>query len=98
MSLASTMRKAIAGEITVNTWWGCNGLTGDGFRQWFRERLDAKINRQDHRQSRRLSREYQASLMRDANRVREIIGQRIIHRQFETDIFKARFSHLLTED
>ena len=36
--------------------------------------------------------------MRDANRVREIIGQRIIHRQFETDIFKARFSHLLTED
>ncbi len=98
MSFVNTMRKALAGEITVKTWWGCNGLTGDGFRRWFRERLDARINREDRRQWRRLSSDYQASLMRDAIRVRQITGQRVIHRQFETDIFNARFSHLLTKD
>jgi hypothetical protein len=98
MNFVDTMRNALAGETTVKTWWGCNGLTGDGFRQWFRERLAAKINRQDQRQWRRLSGDYQASLMRDADRVRQITQQRIIHRQFETDIFRARFGHLLTED
>jgi len=98
MSFVNTMRKALAGEITVKTWWGCNGLTGDEFRRWFRERLDAKINREDRRKWRRLSSDYQASLMRDAMRVRQITGQRVIHRQFETDIFNARFSHLLTKD
>ncbi len=97
MSFVRTMRKAMAGEITVKTWWGCNGLTGEGFRQWFRERLDARINREDRRQWRRLSGDYQASLMRDAIRVRQITQQRVIHRQFETDIFKARLGHLLTE-
>jgi hypothetical protein len=98
MSVVGTMRKALAGEIAVRTWWGCNGLTGEAFRRWFRERLDARINRDDRRRWRRLSGDYQASLTRDANRVREITRQRIIHRQFETDIFQARFGHLLTED
>jgi hypothetical protein len=36
--------------------------------------------------------------MRDANRVREITGQRIIHRQFETDIVNTRLGHLLTRE
>jgi hypothetical protein len=98
MSFVNTMRKALAGEITVRTWWGCNGLTGDGFRQWFRERLDAKINREDRRQWRRLSEDFQASLRRDANRVRQITQQRIVHRQFETDIVNTHFRHLLTKD
>jgi hypothetical protein len=98
MSLVNTMQRALAGEITVKTWWGCNGLTGDGFRQWFRGRLDARINRGDRRQWRRLSGDYQASLMRDAIRVRQITQERVIHRQFETDIFRNRFSHLLTKD
>jgi hypothetical protein len=96
MNFVDTMRKALAGEITVKTWWGCCGLTGDGFRQWFRERLDARINRQDRRQWRRLSDDYQASLARDANRVWQITQQRVIHRQFETDIINARLGHLLT--
>ena len=98
MSLVNTMERALAGEITVRTWWGCNGLTGDGFRQWFRERLDARINRQDRRQWRRLSDDYQASLARDANRVWQITGQRVIHRQFETYIVNARLGHLLTTE
>ena len=99
MNFIDTMRKAMAGEITVKTWWGCNGLTGEEFRQWFGERLDAKINRQDRRQWRRLSVDYQASLIRDANRVRQITQQRVIHRQFETDIVNARLGHLpLTEE
>ena len=98
MNVVDRMRRALAGEITVRTWWGCSGLSGDGFRAWFRERLDAKINRQDVRRWRRLSADYQASLQRDANRVRQITQQRIIHRQFETDIANARFGHLLTED
>jgi len=99
MSLVNTMRKALAGEITVRTWWGCNGgLTGDGFRQWFRERLDARINREDRRPWRRLSDDYQASLMRDAIRVRQITQERVIHRQFETDIVNARLGHLLTTE
>jgi len=98
MNFTDTMRKAMAGEITVKTWWGCNGLSGDEFRQWFRERLDARINRHDRREWRRLSGDYQASLMRDADRVRQITQQRVIHRQFETDIVTARFGHLLTED
>jgi hypothetical protein len=98
MSFVRTMQRALAGEITVKTWWGCNGLTGDGFRQWFRQRLDASINRDDRRQWRRLAADYQVALMRDANRVRQITAQRIIHRQFETDIFNSRFSHLLTRE
>jgi hypothetical protein len=98
MSFASIIRRAIAGEITVRTWWGCTGLTGEAFHHWFRERLDTKINREDRRQWSRLSPDYQIALLRDANRVRDIIECRIIHRQFETDIFKARFSHLLTRE
>ncbi len=98
MNFIDTMRKALAGEITVRTWWGCSGVTGDGFRQWFRERMDARINRQDQRQWRRLAGDYQTSLMRDADRVRQITGQRIIHRQFETDIVNARLGHLLTRE
>jgi hypothetical protein len=96
MSWVTTMQRALAGEITVRTWWGCNGLTGEVFRQWFRQRLDARINREDRRQWRRLSGDYQVALMRDANRVRQITGQRIIHRQFETDIVNGRLGHLLT--
>ena len=98
MTFIDTMRKALAGEITVRTWWGCNGLTGDAFHQWFRQRLDAKINREDRRQWRRLSADYQASLMRDADRVRQITQQRVIHRQFETDVINARLGHLLTKE
>ncbi len=97
MSFVDTMRKAMAGEIAVRTWWGCNGLTGEAFRHWFRERLDAKINRQDRRRWRRLSGDYQASLA-GRDRVRQITGQRIIHRQFETDIVHARLGHLLTKE
>ncbi|MGO9443328.1 MAG: hypothetical protein ACLPXB_00970 [Thiobacillaceae bacterium] len=98
MNFIDTMRKALAGEITVRTWWGCTGLTGEAFHQWFRQRLDAKINREDRRQWRRLSADYQASLMRDADRVRQITQQRIIHRQFETDVINARLGHLLTKE
>lgn len=98
MNLVNTMRKALAGEITVRTWWGCNGLTGEAFHQWFRQRLDAKINREDRRQWRRLSADYQASLTRDADRVRQITQQRVIYRQFETDIVNARLGHLLTKE
>ncbi len=97
MSFVRTMQRALASEITVKTWWGCNGLTGDAFRQWFRERLDAKINREDRRRWRRLSRDYQVSLERDAIRVREITQQRVIHR-LETDIVRKRLGHLLAKD
>jgi hypothetical protein len=97
MKFVITMQRALAGEITVKT-WGCNGLTGDGFRQWFQERLDARINRNDRRRWRRLSSEYQTSLMRDAIRVRQITRQRVIHRQFETDIVNAHLGHLLTRE
>jgi hypothetical protein len=98
MSFVRTMQRALAGEITVRTWWGCNGLTGDAFRHWFRQRLDARINREDRRRWRRLSADYQASLARDALRVRQIAEQRIIHRQFETNIAQARLGHLLTRE
>jgi hypothetical protein len=97
-TFADAMRRALAGEITVRTWWGCPGLTGEAFHEWFRERLNAKINRGDRRRWRRLSADYQAALMRDAIRLREITGQRIIHRQFETDMVNRRFSHFLTRD
>jgi hypothetical protein len=97
-SFVEILRRALAGEITVRTWWGCPGLSGEAFRRWFRERLDAKINREDRRHWRRLSPDYQIALYRDARRVREITQQRIIHRQFETDIVKARLGHLLTRE
>lgn len=98
MTFVEKMRKAMAGEINVKTWWGCNGVTGEAFRQWFRARLDAKINREDRRTWRRLSDDYQLALMRDSNRVRQITQQRVIHRQFETDIVSARLGHLLTRE
>jgi hypothetical protein len=97
-SFVDIVRRAIAGEITVRTWWGCPGLTGEAFHRWFRERLDARINRGDRRPWRRLSSDYQIALYRDARRVCEITRQRIIHRQFETDIVRARLGHLLTRE
>jgi hypothetical protein len=78
MSFVTTMQRALAGESTVKTWWGCSGLTGEAFHQWFRERLDAKINREDRRRWRRLSANYQAALARDAVRLREITRHRIM--------------------
>ena len=56
-----------------------------------------KINRNDMRRWRRLTPEFQASLRRDARRLTDL-QHRIIHRQFETDIFNRRFGHLLTKD
>ena len=66
MTTIEKMRAARAGEITVRTWWGCPGLSGEAFRSWFLDCLMAKINRHDRRQGRRLTPEYQASLYRDA--------------------------------
>jgi hypothetical protein len=97
MTTVQKMRAALAGQITVKTWWGCPGLTGEAFRSWFRHCLMTKINRHDRRQWRRLTPQFQASLHRDARRLQEI-QHRIIHRQFETDIVNRRFGHLLTKD
>jgi hypothetical protein len=97
MNTVEKMRAARAGAITVRTWWGCPGLSGEAFRSWFLDCLMAKINRHDRRQGRRLTPDYQASLYRDARRLRDI-QQRIIHRQFETDVFQRRFGHLLTHN
>ena len=97
MNTVEKMRAALGGAITVRTWWGCPGLSGDAFRCWFLDRLMAKINRHDRRQGRRLTPEFQAGLCRDARRLKDL-QHRIIHRQFETDIFQRRFGHLLTHD
>lgn len=97
MNTVQKMRAALAGHITVRTWWGCPGLSGEAFRVWFLGSLMAKINRHDLRRWRRLAPDYQTSLCRDARRLREL-QHRIIHRQFETDIFNRRFGHLLTKD
>jgi len=97
MNTVRKMHAALAGAITVRTWWSCPGLSGEAFRSWFLDRLMAKINRHDRRQGRRLTPEFQASLYRDAQRLKDI-QHRIIHRQFETDILKRRFGHLLTND
>jgi hypothetical protein len=94
----NTLRRALAGEITVKTWWGCPGLSREEFRRWFSDRLATKINRDDRRRWRRLSSDYQVALARDAQRVEEITTRRIIHRQFETDIVNARLGHLLTKE
>jgi hypothetical protein len=97
MNIAQKMRAALAGDITVRTWWGCPGLTGEAFRSWFLDCLMAKIDRDDLRRWRRLTPEFQASLYRDARRLTDM-RHRIIHRQFETDIFNRRFGHLLTNN
>ena len=97
MNTVQKMRAAIDGAITVRTWWGCPGLTGAAFRSWFQDCLMDKINRHDQRRWRRLAPEFQIGLRRDARRLTEI-QHRIIHRQFETDIFNRRFGHLLTKD
>jgi len=97
MNIAQKMQAALAGKIIVRTWWGCPGLSGEAFRAWFLTCLMAKVNRDDGRRWRRLTADFQTSLRRDARRL-EDIQHRIIHRQFETDIFKRRFGHLLTKD
>jgi hypothetical protein len=97
MITVEKMRSALAGEITIRTWWCCPGLTGEAFRSWFLDCLMAKINRHDCWQWRRLSPQFQASLGRDARRLKEL-QHRTIHRQFETDIVDRRFGHLLTKD
>jgi hypothetical protein len=91
------MKAALAGTLVVRTWWAGQGLTGAAFRAWFLERLQAKINRGDTRRWRRLEPEYQTSLLRDARRLQDI-QKRIVVRQFETDICRKRFAHLLTTD
>ncbi|HWG41186.1 MAG TPA: hypothetical protein VN688_00250 [Gemmataceae bacterium] len=97
MNTVQKMQAALAGTIPVWTWWGCPGLSGEAFRNWFLACLKAKISRHDRRQGRRLTPEFQASLSRDAQRLKDL-QQRIIHRQFETDILNRRFGHLLTND
>lgn len=97
MNTVQKMKAALAGEITVRTWWGCYGLSGEAFRSWFLERLMSKLNREDGRRWRRLTPDFQTSLRRDARRLADL-QHRIIHRQFETDIFNRRFGHLLTKD
>lgn len=97
MNTVQKMQAALAGQITVRTWWGCPGLSGEAFRSWFLQCLMAKINRHDCRQWRRLTPSFQAGLYRDARRLRDL-QHRIVHRQFETDIFNRRFGHLLTKD
>jgi len=97
MNTVQKMQAALAGEITVKTWWGCPGLSGEAFRSWFLACLMAKVNREDDRRWRRLTPDFQTSLRRDARRLTDM-QHRIIHRQFETDIFKRRFGHLLTKD
>jgi hypothetical protein len=97
MTTVQKMRAALAGRITVRTWWACPGLSGEAFRSWFLECLMAKINRHDTRSWRRLTPDFQIRLYRDARRLRNL-QHRIIHRQFETDIFNRRFGHLLTND
>ena len=95
MNAVQKMQAALAGEITVRTWWGCSGLSGPAFRSWFLGRLMDKINRADRRRWPRLTADYQTRLYRDAQRLKDL-QHRIIHRQFETDIFNRRFGHLLT--
>jgi len=97
MNTVQKMQAALAGQITLRTWWGCSGLAGEAFRSWFLDRLMAKINRHDCRRWRRMTPEFQASLYRDAQRLRDI-RHRVIHRQFETDIVNRRIGHLLTQD
>ena len=97
MNAVEKMNAALAGDITVRTWWGCSGLSGPAFRSWFLDRLMAKINREDGRRWRRLTPDFQTRLSRDAQRLKDL-QRRIIHRQFETDIFHRRFGHLLTTD
>jgi hypothetical protein len=97
MNTVHKMKAALAGEITVRTWWGCSGLSGEAFRSWFLECLMAKVNREDGRRWRRLMPDFQTSLRRDARRLGDL-QHRIIHRQFETDIVNRRFGHLLTKD
>jgi hypothetical protein len=97
MNTVQKMRAALAGQITVRTWWGCPGLTGEAFRSWFLDCLMAKINRHDCRRWRRLTPQFQPGLCRDARRLKEL-QHRIIHRQFETNIVDRRFGHLLTKD
>lgn len=97
MNTVLNMQAALAGAITVRTWWSCPGFSGEAFRSRFLDCLMAKIHRHDRRHGRRLTPDYQASLYRDFRRPREI-RRRIIHRQFETDIFQRRFGHLLTHD
>jgi hypothetical protein len=97
MSAVQKMRAALDGTIWVRTWWGCCGLSAAAFRSWFLDRLMDKIKRHDLRRWRRLTPEFQASLCRDARRLTDM-QHRIIHRQFETDLCKRRFGHLLTKD
>jgi hypothetical protein len=97
MNTIQRIQAALAGQITIRTWWGCPGLSGAAFRSWFLQRLMAKINRHDCRPWRRLTPEFQASLHRDARRLNDL-QHRIIHRQFETDLVNRRFGHLLTKD
>lgn len=97
MNSVQKMKAALAGEIRLKTWWGCVGLTGPAFRAWFLDRLMDRINRDDRRQWRRLTPDFQIRLHRDAQRLKDL-QRRIIHRQFETDLVNRRFSHLLTKD
>jgi len=97
MNTTQNMKAALAGDITVRTWWGCPGLSGEAFRSWFLDCLMDKINRRDQRRWRRLAPDFQASLRRDARRLTDK-QHRIIHRQFETDLCNRRFGHLLTKD
>lgn len=77
--------------------WACPGLDLAGFRRWFCDALDRRINLKvgDAPPWRKLGDDYQRALLRDQRRVREWFARRVIVRQFETDEARRRFGHIL---
>lgn len=74
--------------------WDDPTWTREDFYRWFWRCLNEKINRQDTRQFRTMRPDYLISLRRDASRLRDI-ARRVRVYQFETQLCRERFGHLL---
>lgn len=89
--------EAARSGVKVSTWWGDTGKGEAELREWFIERLNAKINHNggiDQPRGRKDCGEWFWMARRDARRAEDRNRSRIRIRRFETDVARRRLAHL----
>ena len=88
--------EAFNNNIKVKLFWNDEPMDREGFRKEFLMALDRRINLKGNVPiTKKWDDTYQTHLLRDKRRL-EDIGKRISVYQFETEIVRKRFSHLLS--
>lgn len=90
--------QVVDGGGTIQMHWNTAPLDANAFRREFRSALHRRINDKaaPPPRGRKHADLYQVELLRDRDRVVDIVRRRIRHYQFATPEVHARFAHLLS--